>query len=187
MEDKQAIQLYQALFHLSRKMHRMDHWSGHRGTAEHRALHHSQHHLLELVSNYDGTMQQDLAEKMDIRPSSMTELLGKLEQAGYIARKKDGDDQRIMRVFITEKGQQHVEKSQKAAAELTMNLFDCLTDGEQAHLLALVQKVSANIDRKVESSALPMCHHQMKHHGHGQHSRHAAVVMDSDENLHEEY
>ncbi|MGE1062515.1 MarR family transcriptional regulator [Megasphaera paucivorans] len=181
MEDKQAIQLYQALFHLSRKMHRMDHWSGHRCTTEHRALHHSQHHLLELVSNYNGTMQQDLAEKMDIRPSSMTELLGKLEQADYIVRKKDEEDQRIMRVFITEKGQQHVGQFQKAAAELTMNLFDCLTNDEQSHLLILIKKVSTNIDRKIKSSALPMCHHQIKHQGHGQHSRHSAVT-DFDKN-----
>lgn len=181
MEDKQAIQLYQALFHLSRKMHRMDHWSGHRCTTKHRALHHSQHHLLELVSNYNGTMQQDLAEKMDIRPSSMTELLGKLEQADYIVRKKDEEDQRIMRVFITEKGQQHVEQAQKTAVELTMNLFDCLTNDEQTQFLTLVQKVSTNIDRKVESSDLQICHHQTKHQRHGQHSRHSAVT-DSDKN-----
>jgi DNA-binding MarR family transcriptional regulator len=36
---------------------------------------HQQAHLLHLISQNDGANQRDLAEQMDVRPSSMTEML----------------------------------------------------------------------------------------------------------------
>lgn len=177
MENIQTVQLYRALSHLSRKIHRMDHWREH-GCLEQHALHHSQYYLLSLISQQQGTMQQDLAEKMDIRSSSMTELLGKLEQAGSIMRKKDDKDQRIMRVFITEKGKQIVEQAKDTASDITTSLFDCLSEEEQNQFLVLIQKVSTHIDSKVESNEMHTCHHKIQHQGHCDH-HHSKISLDN--------
>ncbi len=158
MEDTKTVQLYRELFQLIKKTHRMfhTHMAGH-------MLHSGQNYLLMLVSRYDGAMQQDLAEKMDIRPSSMTELLVKLEQAGFIMRKKDDKDQRVMRVFITEEGKQNVKQVGMEAEGWWSDLFSCLTGEEQDLLLELLQKVSACIEEKTESCS---------RHGHGSGRRH---------------
>lgn len=164
MKNTTVVQLYRELLQLSRQMHRMEHWMAHQCKGH--SMHHSQHYLLSLIEQHDGAIQQDLVEEMDIRPSSMSELLSKLEQADLIIREKDDDDQRVMRVRITEKGKQHVEQMKGHLSDLTINLFDCLTEEEREKLLSLIQKINTHINDKMESGNLHMMHRGMHHHEH---------------------
>ena len=160
-----AHQLYDALARLSRHMHRLEHRIAHGSLPGERRLHHGQSHLLSLISRNNGASQGELGEAMDVRPSSMTEMLLKMEQAGLITRKQDESDQRVMRVFLTKEGQRAAAQSHAAARDLTTAIFDCLTTEEQTQMLTLIQKISASIETEDASD-----HHE---HEHGlRHGRH---------------
>ncbi|KMO85303.1 hypothetical protein AB840_14255 [Megasphaera cerevisiae DSM 20462] len=170
MENTMSLQLYRALSQLGRSIHRTGHGMAHDCAAAH-TMHHGQYDALSLIGQEDGASQQDLAEKMDIRPSSMTELLGKLEQADRIVRRKDENDQRVMRVFITEQGKEDIQQIQSVFSNFTTALFDGLTEEEQAQFLTLIQKVNMNIKEKMDTEELS--DHHCGHHGHhGHHDIH---------------
>ena len=84
-----AHQLYDAPARLSRHIHRMEHRMAHEDLPWGRKLHRGQNRLLSLISQNNGASQGELGDKMDVRPSSMTEMLLKMEQAGLIVRKQD--------------------------------------------------------------------------------------------------
>lgn len=137
-----SIRLYTSLNRLVRQMHRFSH-----------RVEHEQHHyreqsrLLQLIGQNEGIIQRDLTEEMDVRPSSMTEMLTKMEQLGYISRRPDEKNGRIIHIFLTEQGKLAAEESRALTEKLTEAMFDCLTENEAEQLLTLADKLCEGLDR----------------------------------------
>ena len=60
--------------------------------------------LLRLLQENDGMSSRELADRLGIRPASLTEMLNRLEADGILARQPDPADQRRNMIFIQEKG-----------------------------------------------------------------------------------
>ena len=134
-------ELYHALKRLNRLMHRMGHQvrDGHKHSL-------GKIRLLKSVQEHNGIVQKELAELLDIRPSSLTERLGKVEESGFIERRQDEKDQRLMHIYITESGQQEIEKMGEVEDQSTGNLFISLSLDEAATMLNLCNKLNAHLD-----------------------------------------
>lgn len=156
MENDNNAKLYTALHRLGRQLHRCSHRLGHM-----EGHYREQPRLLLLIAENDGVIQRDLAEEMDVRPSSMTEMIGKMEQMGLVYRRQDEKDQRVMHIFLTEQGRAIVEESKRANAKLTDTLFRGLTEEEVEEMLRLTEKLTAHLDT-MDSEALE----QEAPHGH---------------------
>lgn len=158
-------ELYHTLHRLNRLMHRNAHKEGHgKGW-----LFHGQASLLLLLLQNDGVSQRELAEQLDIRPSSMTEMISKLDQSGLIEKKQDEKDQRVMRIYLTESGKKAAEGIIESKDELAEAFFSPLTEDEQEQLLMLTQKLCAGLESEASSDSLMhhchgMCHHGKHHH-----------------------
>jgi DNA-binding MarR family transcriptional regulator len=98
--------------------------------------------LLRMLLERDGILMKDIVEELDIRPSSASELVAKLEKRGFIRTETDAQDKRAKRVYATEKALQYADKLKTAHGEMTAEVFAALTDEEQAQLLALLRKVT---------------------------------------------
>jgi len=162
VSDTNLTNLYATMMQLNRQMMRFAHLGFH----GERGPHHGQARLLELISNQNGASQRDLAEEMDVRPSSMTEMLGRLEQAGWIKREQDDQDQRVMRVYLTEAGTQIIEDSSDTRSKSINIIFDCLTEEEKSQLAAINKKLSAHLEN-LDSSLRDRFREEMQsRHGH---------------------
>ncbi|MNI19323.1 MarR family transcriptional regulator [Paenibacillus graminis] len=62
--------------------------------------------ILAFLRMKDGISTKDLSYMLDIRVSSLNELLAKLEKAEYITRKPSETDKRIILIYLTQKGQE---------------------------------------------------------------------------------
>ena len=60
--------------------------------------------LLLIIRDNDGCTQKDLANYFNVKYSSMSERLNKLENLGYIERNHDGDNLKYKRINITPEG-----------------------------------------------------------------------------------
>jgi DNA-binding MarR family transcriptional regulator len=58
----------------------------------------------------DGQTVKSLGEKLFLEPSTMTPMLKRLEGMGYVTRARDKDDERNVRIHITEAGRALREK-----------------------------------------------------------------------------
>lgn len=96
--------------------------------------------LRELLQT-DGMSQKELAQKLQIRQPSLTELLLKLESGGYIERRQNKNDKRITNVFITDKSSEQRKQIGIARQKMSQDMFHALTDEEQVALINLLNKL----------------------------------------------
>lgn len=141
MKTDNAAKLYTALHRIGRQLHRCAHRLGH--TEGH---YREQSRLLLLIAENEGVIQRDLAMEMDVRPSSMTEMLARMERMGLICRRQDEQDQRVMHIYLTDAGKAAAEESEQASARLTGRLFAGLTPEEIAEMLRLTEKLADALD-----------------------------------------
>ena len=82
---------------------------------------------------HSGEMsQRELASKMNVTPPSITAAIGKMERLGYIRRKPDDKDQRIMRLSPTDKGKACLEHIKKVAKQMDELMFKGSEPGGEA-------------------------------------------------------
>lgn len=62
--------------------------------------------LLARLWSGDGITQMQLCEHLKCEPPTVTNMVKSLEQNGFIYRKRDEQDARVMRIFLTEKGKE---------------------------------------------------------------------------------
>ena len=60
--------------------------------------------LIIHLSKCEGCTQKELAEKMQIKPSTLNVMIGRMGDNGYIEKKQDEKDSRKSRIYFTEKG-----------------------------------------------------------------------------------
>ena len=69
--------------------------------------------VLGLLAHKDGLSQREIAEKLHIKPPTVNVTVQRLEKAGFLYREADEKDQRISRIYMTEKGKQAKESGMK--------------------------------------------------------------------------
>ena len=96
---------YQRLLAFRVRLRRFDQWS--RGAAEERGLTHAQHQLLLAVRGHPGTRGPTIGEAAEyllVRHSTLSELVDRAGALGLVARERDDDDHRVIRLRLTEHG-----------------------------------------------------------------------------------
>ena len=66
--------------------------------------------LLRLLDNKGELTNSDLVEALDIRPSSVSALVQKLEDLGLISRRESETDKRVQLIALTDDGKKFIEK-----------------------------------------------------------------------------
>ena len=64
---------------------------------------------LTLLARKDGMSQGELSQKFEVDPSRVTRLATRLEREGLLRRERDLEDNRVIRMYLTEKGRDLVE------------------------------------------------------------------------------
>lgn len=111
-------------------------------------LYPGQSHLLFILNKEDGKSQKELAKKLKIKPSTTTVMLGRMEKTGLIYRKQDLDDQRISRVYITDKGRDTCKDAIDIIRELEDDYFGNFTDEEEENFKRLLLKLKINLETR---------------------------------------
>lgn len=89
-----------------------------------------------------GTVnQKDLAELLHIRPTSVSEIVLKLEQKNYIRRTPSEKDRRVSLVSLTEEGAEAAERTRKERARAHAEMVSDLTEDEKMHFYQAMKKI----------------------------------------------
>lgn len=94
-----------------------------------------------LEGGEDGMRQKDILEEVHVNPSSLSELINKLESDRYIERKADPEDKRATRIFLSEKGKARAYEVIDAHREACAKMFANLNEEEKNQLLVLLDKI----------------------------------------------
>lgn len=104
--------------------------------------------LLTMLRRGDGLTNSEIAEKLDIRPSSVSVLVKKLENQGFIKRQDDEEDKRVSRIYLTEEGNAFLDDGKSFKDDVSDMLFSSLSDEEQKQLYDLLSKLNDDLEDK---------------------------------------
>ena len=97
------------------------------------------------LAREEGIKQAELAERMDVAPISLTRQLDNLEQEGLVARRRDEQDRRCFRIYLTAAAQPALTILRELAQEVREQAFDGLSEQEVIQLQQLLSRVRQNL------------------------------------------
>lgn len=101
----------------------------------------SQWWVLVYLQRQDGLTQQELADVLDVGKVTLTGLLNRLEQKGWVERRPHEYDKRAKRVFLTDKVHATIEAMREVASDLLHGIASELTKDEMEGAEDILQKL----------------------------------------------
>jgi len=123
------------LFHRASKMMA-------RSYHRHSHAHHAQARVYDIIRQNGAMSQAELLQMLDVRSSSLSEILGKLEQGGLISREKNENDRRSYILSVKEGGIPPFADHDQSRAKGADALFSCLNEQERNLLGGLLRKIT---------------------------------------------
>lgn len=97
-----------------------------------------------VVLKKEGTMRaSELAERLDIRPASLTEQLVRMEGQGLVRRERDPADRRVVQVMLTDEGHRQLDRNREERLAWSKKLQEALTEEEAGQFARLAEKLIA--------------------------------------------
>ena len=103
--------------------------------------------VLGMVSKKEGLSQKELAEILRIKPPTVTVSVQRLEKAGFLYKKPDEKDQRIARIYLTEKGKETKARALQRIRENESVMLEGFSETEQCLLRRFLEQILENIDK----------------------------------------
>lgn len=101
--------------------------------------------MLFILSKEEGLSQKELADKLKLAPATITVMLKRMEKADLVERRQDIDDQRITRVYLTDKGKNMCNMAQEVTKVLDEECFGNFTVEEKIILRRLLMQMRDNL------------------------------------------
>jgi DNA-binding MarR family transcriptional regulator len=110
------------------QMHLLRHWPGGRMSLVHL-------NVLFALSNDGPLPMNGLAEMLDVSQASATGIVDRMEQRGLVARERDAEDRRVVRVVLTSEGEGLMENLVANRRDKLLALLNTLGEDDAAALL----------------------------------------------------
>lgn len=101
--------------------------------------------ILRELGHSDGCSQLDLVHKTHLKPPTVSVTLAKLEEEGLVVRQRDEMDQRVIRVHLSPKGQEHHRAVHERLHTVDQMLMQGFDEEETAQLLQFLVRMRNNI------------------------------------------
>lgn len=102
---------------------------------------HTQWLIIKLIIEKKQANIKDISEYLEVTSSAATQQIEALVKNGYIERKTDVADRRIVNLFVTNKTVQQVAQIRCELKEQFISIFDALSNDELNLYLALNKKI----------------------------------------------
>lgn len=100
-----------------------------------------QYWLLRLLNRTGSLSVGELANELGITTSSATVACKRLEKAGLLTRERCADDERIVRVALTEQGLAQIDAWRQRKRESLTDLLSVLDQQDQQELQRIIERV----------------------------------------------
>lgn len=103
--------------------------------------------ILHFLSDNAGSMQKEIAESCNIEPATATSILTGMEQAQLIVRRADEKDRRVVRTYLTEKGQDILQEICKIFQEIEELTFSQFSEKEVEEFQNYLERMTKNLQK----------------------------------------
>jgi DNA-binding MarR family transcriptional regulator len=111
--------------------------------------------VLQVLKTQGETLTGDLARAVDLKQATISILIDKLQDNGFVERRRGQTDRRRVWVQITDKGMNALEGAPDLLQDTFRTRFRTLADWEQASITAALLRVVSLMDaEKIEASPI---------------------------------
>ena len=94
----------------------------------------------------EGTPSTKLGPKMGMEPRSMTRMIKSLENNGLIVKKPDKKDKRMVRLYLTDSGNELRKKSRDVVIKFNEKIFETIEQKELETCFKVLREINLLID-----------------------------------------
>lgn len=106
-------------------------------------------HTLDAIGPYESRTMTETAQILGITVGTLTVSVDRLVKKGFVARRRDEEDRRVVRISLTRDGKLAARMHGKFHKVLAKHILEPYTDEEQELLLSLVKEVDEYLNTQV--------------------------------------
>jgi MarR family transcriptional regulator, transcriptional regulator for hemolysin len=110
--------------------------------------------VLFRLERQPGLRQVELADMLDIEPITLSRIVDRLEEAGWVERCADPADRRAWRLEVTEQAQPLIVKLRALADELMDQAFAGLTEPELELMRTKLTRIRDNLSNNAQQGRM---------------------------------
>lgn len=101
---------------------------------------------LSVLKRNEGSNQGMLAELLEVEPITLGRMIDRLEEAGWVERRRDPGDRRVWRIHLTDAAQPILLQLKGIADSLFVDAAEGISAEDQAKLHALLERLRDNLN-----------------------------------------
>ena len=107
--------------------------------------------VLAKVERTEGLKQSELAEQMEMQPITLTRLIDRLCDNGWIERRGDETDRRVNRLYLRKAARPLLGKLSGLRSELTATALDGISPTDVHRMLAQLETIKDNVRNAIQN------------------------------------
>src|ERR1700754_4923570 len=100
----------------------------------------------------EGLKQTELAEQMEMQPITLTRLIDRLCDNGWIERRSDDSDRRVNRLYLRKAARPLLSKLGGLRSELTATALEGINPSDAHRLLGQLETIKENVRNAIQSA-----------------------------------
>lgn len=105
----------------------------------------AQWRALAYLSRQEGVNQVTLADSLEVQPITLARLIDRLQDAGLVIRRSDLGDRRAVRLYLTAKAKELLDRMQPLAAETREEALAGLPRESSKRLIETLRRMKQNL------------------------------------------
>jgi MarR family transcriptional regulator for hemolysin len=97
--------------------------------------------VLEVLWETDGLTPGELAARLHVTTPTVVNTATRMENAGLLTRRRDTQDARLVRLYLTDQARAAQQPIEEARQQLEQRAFATLTSQERRHLRSALTKI----------------------------------------------
>jgi DNA-binding MarR family transcriptional regulator len=103
--------------------------------------------LLDELWREDGQTPGEIASKLGVTGPTAVKMAQRMEESGFVTRRRDDPDGRLVRVYLTERGKAAQAPVEADLRRRNERVFEGLTAEDRARFGAYLQRMLDNLER----------------------------------------
>lgn len=103
--------------------------------------------LAYLKRSGDGARQVELAEALDVEPITLCRMIDRLEESGFVERRRDDHDRRAWRIHLTPAAAPVLMKLEAMGRAFNADMLTGISEADKQAALRVLGRIRDNLDQ----------------------------------------
>lgn len=110
-------------------------------------LYPGQPRVLQALWVEDGLSQKEIGEKLNIKPSTVTVMINRMEKAGLVSRRQDKTDLRVSKIYLEKKGIDLKDDIKNISNKVNDETFKGFSEDEKKTMNSYLERICKNLKK----------------------------------------